>query len=301
MTKVLILYGGLSAEREVSLRSGKAVAAALEDIYEIELVDPTKELSSYIDKFRLADVVFPCLHGKHGEDGEIQKFLESIKVPFVGCDSGSSRLCFDKYAFFESLGPKGILFPKTKLVDYAGYQESELSSRPFVLKPNDEGSSIDTFIVRDPSAVDKESIKSAYLRHEKMILQELIDGIELTVAVIGDTSLPVIEIIPPENKEFDYENKYNGATRELCPPEHIGEEAQIRARKLAEQLHKLAGCRDLSRSDMIMTESNELYVLETNTIPGLTDQSLVPKAAQVSGLSMAQLCDMLVKLALNRT
>ena len=133
-----------------------------------------------------------------------------------------------------------------------------------------------------------------------MLLEELVEGIEITVAVVGDQALPVIEIIPPEAGEFDYENKYNGRSQELCPPEHVAEDIQAEARDLALRTHNLTGCRDFSRTDMILTPLGELWILETNTIPGMTDQSLLPKAAAAAGIPMPLLCDRLVQMALAR-
>jgi D-alanine-D-alanine ligase len=131
-----------------------------------------------------------------------------------------------------------------------------------------------------------------------MLLEELIDGTELTVPVLGATSLPVIEIIPPKNQEFDYENKYNGATQELCPPQHIDTPKQQEAQRLAELIHNQVGARHLSRTDIILDREGKMWVLELNTMPGLTDQSLFPKAAQSSGMSMPQLVQRLVDLVM---
>jgi D-alanine-D-alanine ligase len=122
-----------------------------------------------------------------------------------------------------------------------------------------------------------------------MLLEELIEGTEITVPILGDQALPVIEIIPPQGKEFDYENKYNGTTQELCPPQHVSAEKQQEAQRLAEKIHKAAGVRHLSRTDIIIDENGKLWVLELNTIPGLTDQSLFPKAAAAAGINMQQL------------
>jgi D-alanine-D-alanine ligase len=133
-----------------------------------------------------------------------------------------------------------------------------------------------------------------------MLLEQLVEGVEIAVPVLDNHALPVIEIIPPSGGEFDYENKYNGASQELCPPQHVTQSVQHRAQQLAEKIHSLCGCRDYSRTDMIVRPDGSLTVLETNTIPGMTEQSLFPKAAAVAGLSMAELCTQLVELALSR-
>lgn len=299
MSSVIVLAGGTSGERAVSLRSGAAVAEALgQKGHRVETLDPADGLDSLLPRLKQADVVFPALHGEGGEDGVLQRFLEDYGIKYVGPDSRASALCFDKARYNDLLKKHEILLPATEMVDFEGYRKSSLSDKPFVLKPNDGGSSIDTFIVRDLAKVDNVAIKEAFTRHRKLLLQELVGGDEITIAMLGDEPLPAIEIIPPEGGEFDYENKYNGQTRELCPPEHVSQVIQAQAQILAQKIHRLTGCRDMSRTDIIVTSADELYVLETNTIPGLTGESLLPKAAREAGYDMPALCDKLVKMAL---
>lgn len=301
MAFVFILAGGNSDEREVSLRSGAAVAGALEVAgHTIKLIDPKENLETYLPDFVGADVVFPALHGKGGEDGVVQMFLEQHGIPFVGSSSQASELCFDKAKYSRLLSERGIKVPETELVDISRYYKSDITKKPYVLKPNDGGSSIDTFIVRDLESVDSTKIEQAFNRHDVLLLQGLVEGDETTVGVLGDSPLAVIEIIPPQDSEFDYENKYNGKTQELCPPQHVGIDLQQQAQILAKSIHELTGCRDMSRTDIIITPNQELYVLETNTIPGLTEQSLFPKAAAQAGINMPELCDQLVRAALSR-
>ena len=298
MTRVLVLSGGDSAEREVSLRSGAAVSAALQAAgYESENRD-SRELAQ-ID-LAAYDVVFPALHGVGGEDGSIQQKLEDAGVKFVGSDAAASALCFHTAQWRDFVGAHRLPVAWGAVVTADTVQSHPLAQLPFVLKPFDGGSSIDTFIVRDAGMAPWQQIGEAFQRHQEMLIEQLIEGIEITVAVLGDRPLPVIEIIPPENGEFDYDNKYNGASQELCPPAHINPTVQEKAQRLALQVHELCGCRDLSRTDMIAQPSGDLVLLETNTIPGLTDESLLPKAAATAGLSMQQLCSELVELALAR-
>lgn len=301
MANVIVLAGGTSDEHEVSVRSGAAVARALAAAgYEVTTLDPANGLEQFLPKLQAADAIFPALHGAGGEDGELQKFLEAHKIRYVGADSQASALCFDKARYADLLMEHGIVTPATEVADQAHFEHSALRQRPFVLKPNDGGSSIDTFIVREPTRVDVAAIKQAFQRHRTMLLQALIEGIEITVPVVGSKALPVIEIIPPAGGEFDYENKYNGQTQELCPPKHVGAAVQKQAQALAEHIHHLTGCRDMSRTDFIVTPAHALYVLETNTIPGLTGESLLPKAAHAAGMDMAALCDRLMACALQR-
>jgi len=247
-----------------------------------------------------ADVIFPILHGVGGEDGTIQRQLDATGLQYVGSGVDASKLCFDKWLFKQHLKAHQLPVSEGGIVDMAAFRSSPLISSPFVLKPNDGGSSVDTLIIRDVSNLDQAAVAAAYTRHQTMLLEPLIQGHEITVGVLGDTALPVIEIIPPESGEFDYENKYNGRSQELCPPKHVSPEIQVKAQTLALQIHTLCGCRDYSRTDMIVTSTGDLRVLETNTIPGLTDQSLLPKAALAAGLDFPSLTDRLVTLAMNR-
>jgi D-alanine-D-alanine ligase len=301
MSRIVVLAGGKSDERDVSLRSGEAVKAALQKIeFEVIVVDPADNPETYLSDLKNDDIVFPALHGKEGEDGIIQRYFEANHIRYIGSDSKSSELCFDKFRYTEFLKSNGILVPETELVDYEQYKKSALTQQPYVLKPNDGGSSIDTFIIRDPEDIDEEAIKASFQRHNKLLLQALILGTEITVGMLNEHSLPVIEIIPPSNQEFDYKNKYNGATQELCPPINVSHDVQNEAKKLTERINQLCGCRDMSRTDIIITKSSRLFVLETNTIPGLTPQSLLPKAAFAAGHTMVNLCDSLIYNALAR-
>lgn len=298
MVKIVVLSGGNSDEREVSLRSGAAVANALTKAgHEVTTLDAA---NLNLDDLSQFDAVFPVLHGVGGEDGSLQAELEKRNIAFVGTGSEASRLCFDKWAYRESLGGD-LPLADGALVGAADYARNALAQAPFVLKPLDGGSSIDTHIVRDVASTPHDAIADSFHRHPTMLMERLVQGVELTVGVLGDEAIGIIEIIPPTDGEFDYENKYNGATQELCPPQNVGANVQSRAFELGLRAHELADCRDFSRTDiMFETATGKLYVLETNTIPGMTDQSLFPKMAAYAGMDMPTLCDKLVSFALAR-
>jgi len=301
MEQVIVLAGGVSGERQVSLRSGAAVADALKSKgYVVTIIDPVDNLGAHRAEIERADVVFPVLHGSGGEDGDLQALLDAWGVRYVGSAEDTSRLCFDKVAYKTFLRRHGIPLAKGEVVNQHDFWQSKLIMKPFVLKPFDGGSSLDTHIIRDVKNVPLAAINASFAAHNVMLLEELIDGVEITVAVIGAQAMPVVEIIPPASGEFDYENKYNGKTQELCPPKNVPAASQKTARELAERIHRLCGCRDLSRTDMICRVDGSLVVLETNTLPGMTDQSLLPKAAAQNGLPMPELVDYLVKQALLR-
>jgi len=294
---ILILQGGNSPEREVSLRSAANVAKALRELRHTVTTYDTKEgLEGLTAQLARANVVFPVLHGQGGEDGTVQDFLESYRVAFVGSKAEASRKCFNKATAKKLFEENALPTPRWEEVTAEGFATSPLISAPYVLKPHSGGSSIDTIIVRNPA--DYKMNLNVFERHGgKMILEELIVGTEMTVAILGAEALPVVEIIPPEGKDFDYENKYNGKTREICPPETITESIQEEAQSLAEQAHELLGARHYSRVDIMMSSNGELYVLEINTIPGLTEQSLFPKAAEAAGLPMSTVVERLIDMA----
>lgn len=293
--KILVLLGGISNEREVSLRSGKAVADALKanghEVLEYDPQQGTEGLAGFVGK---VDCVFPILHGRGGEDGTIQAELEKLGFKYLGSNSAVSKVCFDKSAFKEILNKLSILTPQSEIVTRLSIGNSPLLRSPYVLKPLNGGSSLDAFIIRDPG--NRTYDPRIFDHYQIMILEQLIEGTEITVPVLGNTALPVIEIIPPQGKEFDYENKYNGETQEICPPQHVDEAKQQEAQRLAERIHKEVGARHLSRTDIIIDNIGRMWVLELNNIPGLTEQSLYPRAAAVAGINMAQLAQKFVDM-----
>jgi len=298
MRKVNVICGGNSAEREVSLRSGAAVAKALENAgYKVAVLDP---VAAGIDEIVDCDVVFLVLHGAGGEDGTIQTELEKRGIKFVGSGSVASALCFDKWEYRKVITAAGLPMPKADTVQHREHAVHELAQDLHVLKPINGGSSIDTHIVRELGKIPHAAIAETFKRYQTMLIEELIDGTELTVGILGDAALPIIKIVPPEAGEFDYENKYNGASQEIVAPEDVDASIQKAAQELALKAHQLTGCRDFSRTDIMCDKTGKLFLLETNTIPGMTDQSLFPKMAAAAGLPMPTLCKQFVEMALNR-
>lgn len=295
--KILVIGGGISSEREVSLRSSISVAESLKASGHIVTYYDWDGTSQWLaDNASAHDVVFPVLHGQGGEDGQIQKILEDLDCKYVGTDSIHSQFCMDKTVTRNMLLAEGIKLPVGQKVDEKQYKEHKLFSEPHVLKPKDGGSSIDTFIFSDIAERDQNKVHAAFRTHKTMLIEQYIVGKEITVPVMQGKDLPVIEIIPPTDGTFDYQNKYNGLSKELCPPENVSQEVQKQATEIALKCHKVMGCRHLSRTDMIVS-ADGIFVLEVNTMPGMTGQSLFPKAAQYAGLNMNLLTDYLVKLA----
>lgn len=295
--KLVVLGGGNSPEREVSLRSAKAVAnAARQAGFDVEERDPAEGIE-FLNRLGAPLIVLPILHGKGGEDGVLQKELEKRGIAYLGSGSASSARCFNKWLTREDLLSAGVPMANAELVSRAGYHSSALSKKPHVLKVVRGGSSIGTLIARGNKPPSPDKIDAVFKLDSQAVLEELIEGDELTVPIFDKSALTAIEIVPPRGGEFDYENKYNGASAELCPPKSISPGLQSEAKRLAEIAHKIMKCRHLSRVDMMIRGTN-IFVLEINTIPGLTDQSLYPKSAAAAGMSMAELVKNLVKLVI---
>ena len=210
-------------------------------------------------------------------------------MPYLGSSSKSSRVCFNKSRAREELAKSGLPVAKGGAVTINDYYAHPLCKQPHVLKVQRGGSSIGTYIVRDPAQIDRAKVSEVFKLDKNAVIEELIEGVEITVPILDAKALLAIEIQPPEDQEFDYENKYNGKTLEHCPPVNISEEVQTAAQDLAEKVHNALGCRHLSRVDIIIRPDNSMIVLELNTIPGLTGQSLYPKAATASGIDMPSL------------
>ncbi|HET7827880.1 MAG TPA: D-alanine--D-alanine ligase [Candidatus Saccharimonadales bacterium] len=287
--KILVLGGGNSPEREVSLRSAKSVAQAARTAgFAVQELDPAAQPAFY-DNLDKDTIVFPILHGAGGEDGVLQKQLEKRDFAFLGSGSSSSDRCFDKLTTRQELAAAGLPVPAGGLVAEQDYPSHALAHRPHVLKVVHGGSSIGTLIIRDPNIDHSGEVKQIFGLGDDVLIEELIEGTELTVPILDNTALPVIEIVPPPHGEFDYDNKYNGQSQEICPPSSVGQDLQKQARKLAERVHKIMDCRHLSRVDIMLDKDSKLFLLEVNTMPGLTDQSLYPKSAKTAGIEMPSL------------
>lgn len=294
--KILVLGGGDSPEREVSLRSAKAVAeAASQAGFDVSTADP-RDGTKIFDEIDSSTVVLPILHGAGGEDGVLQKELEKRKLRYLGTDSVSSKKCFDKWLTREILVENDIPMAKAVRTNKLDYTRQELAKKPHVLKVLHGGSSIGTLVVRDPAKISRAQLDELFGLEDDAVLEELVEGVEITVPILDMNALMPLEIQPPESGEFDYENKYNGATKELCPPPSLASGQIKDAQKIAEKVHNVMGCRHISRVDIMLDKNGKLYVLEINTIPGLTDQSLFPKSAAQAGMTMTQLVTRFVEL-----
>ena len=296
---VTVLMGGWSAEREVSLASGAACADALNDVgYDVTRVDVSRNLKTLIDALKPApDVVFNALHGRFGEDGRIQSLLDILGLPYTHSGVLASALAMDKQSAKALFAARGIPCPEGKLLTIAEIGDSMPLNPPFVVKPNNEGSSVGVMVIRQG---DNRVTFNNWPSGDDVLVEQYIDGRELTVAVIGDRALGVTEL-RPNVAFYDYEAKYtDGKTEHLCPAP-IPDEITGLAMEYAVLAHQALGCRGVSRSDFRYddTESSpgRLYMLEVNTQPGMTPLSLVPEQAAHAGMSMSDLVAWMVENA----
>ena len=302
---IALLSGGVSSEREVSLNSGNQVFDALDkDKYNIVRYDPKTDLGRLVEDATGIDAALIILHGPYGEDGTVQGLLELLNIPYQGSGVLGSSLAMNKLAskiLYEKAGlpiPPYIALQKGDPPEPAAWVKQ--LDLPLVIKPNEAGSSVGMTIVKSQDSI-QEAVEKAFLHDSTIFLEGYIEGIELTGGVIGNRdlqALPLIEIIPDDAHEFfDYEAKYTaGVTQEICPA-RIDDEMTQKAQSYAKLAHRALFCSGYSRTDMILKDG-EIYVLETNTIPGMTATSLLPQAAQVAGLSFSRLLDQLIELCI---
>ena len=296
--KIGVLLGGNSAEREVSLASGKAISAACKELgHDVLDLDPQFDVRLLVPDLLTVDLVFNGLHGGDGENGVIPGFLQSLGVKYTGSRNEASAICMDKRISKALVHRKDLLTPNW--VSLAN--NDPLSSVgdlvfPVVIKPNDQGSTIGLTVVKDESELD-DAIELARKFANVVLIEEFIVGKEITVTVIGDKAYPIVEIVPSHGL-YDYECKYNQGMTEYFCPANIDKDLTKAIQESALKIHKLLGCRHYSRADFRLDENGKAWFLELNTLPGMTETSLVPKAAKASGLSFPELIQTIINEAL---
>lgn len=293
---ITVMLGGPSAEREVSLRSGAQVATALRSLgHQVNELDPKTE------KWRLpkgTDVVFLALHGTYGEDGTVQRRLEELGVIYTGCDPEASRIGFDKFLTKERCVVAGVPTARYLLIESPAASWPMGWDPPIVLKPARQGSSVGLQFVERVSDWSKALTEA--MRHDSLVLmEEKIVGRECTVGILADQPLPLVEV-RPKTGIYDYQTKYSVGTTDYFCPAPFDDATTVRAQAAGLAAFKAIGGRDYSRVDVIVKPSGDPIVLEVNTLPGMTETSLLPKAAAAAGIGYAELCQRMVDLALKR-
>lgn len=294
--KIVVMRGGTSAEREVSLRSGAAVAGALRG-----LGHAVTELDPQGDDWSLpagTEVVFLALHGTYGEDGTVQRRLETLGARYTGCGPEASRIAFDKVLTKESCAANNIPTARYLVLERASAPWPDGWAPPVVLKPVCQGSSVGLEFVNQRG--EWSGALSRSLGHDtRVLVEERIEGREVTVGILAGRALPLVEVRPKAGG-YDYHNKYTkGATEYLCPAP-LDATVTARAQEAALGAFRAIGGRDYARVDVMITRAGEPVVLEVNTLPGMTETSLLPKAAAAEGMDYGALCQKMVDLALVR-
>jgi len=296
--KVNIILGGSSSERDISLRSGNAVYDALKRVgIHCALVDPSRVAGNQTYQ---CDLAFIALHGSGGEDGVIQKTLERLKITYTGSDPDASAKAFHKGRAKELFRQYGIPTAEYKILKRNNWKQVLNGfPAPFFVKPVANGSSVGIYCVDDMTkAVEK--IDQSIKEHKEVMVERRIIGREFTVGVLGNEALPVIEL-KPKRPFYDYEAKYTAGMTEYLVPAPIDELLESSLKRIAIEVHEKLGLRDLSRTDFMTDTSGNIFVLEINSIPGLTELSLLPKAARAAGISFEEMCLRILSAAFDRS
>jgi D-alanine-D-alanine ligase len=295
--KITVLMGGMSAEREVSLDSGKACAKALTELgFDVTSLDAKDDFIEKLIKNK-PDKVFNALHGKFGEDGSIQGLLEHLKIPYTHSGILSSAIAMDKLTSKKIFKDAKINTPEYLVVkNLEDFKKSKIGY-PCVVKPNDEGSSVGVYIFNQLKKSNEDTVISLLKKYNFLILEKYIPGREIQVAVMGSKALGAIEIIPTRSF-YDYEAKYSSSAKtKHVIPVSMNESDYKKILDTALQAHNTLGCKGVTRSDFRYNESdkdNKIYILEVNTQPGMTNLSLVPEIANYYGLSFNELVEWII-------
>ncbi len=294
--KIAVLMGGPSAEREVSLATGRGISKALRslgaEVVEIDVRDENFPLPQNVE------LAFIALHGTFGEDGQVQQILEQRGVPYTGEGVEESRLAFDKIRSKEKFRQHGVRTPEWETIE--AHQRPRLAL-PIVVKAPRQGSTVGVHIVKASQDLDR-AIAGAAQYDRELLIEKFVPGRELTVGVLGEQALPILEIIP-KGGFYDFANKYpflnpqaGGGAEHVCPAK-LDQKKTAEVQKLALQAFRALGLQVYGRVDVILSEKEEPFVLEINTIPGMTEASLLPEAAAAAGISYAELCVRIIALS----
>lgn len=300
--KIGVLCGGLSSERDISLKSGHAIYdALLKEGLNVEEIDlQSEEEPAVIATLRKAsiDIAFIAMHGRFGEDGKLQALLEKMDVPYVGSDSLASAFAMDKITSRKIFEEHAIPVPAYRVCDRnvnADFFRGDVKF-PFVVKPSSQGSSIGISLVRSPEEIQR-ALSTAFCYDSRILIEDYIKGKELTVGILDTFALAPIEIVP-KSDFFNFQAKYSAGITDYLLPAPIAPELSEQVKALSLRAHRALGCRHFSRVDLLLDEQNNPFVLEVNTIPGFTATSLLPKAARYQGIAFSELCLTLLKMAL---
>ncbi|MEE9614314.1 MAG: D-alanine--D-alanine ligase [Thermodesulfobacteriota bacterium] len=288
MKKTGVLMGGTSGEREISLKTGGAVLKALQSRdYRAMLIDADNDVARRL-KTEGVEVAFIALHGGWGEDGSVQGMLEVMGIPYTGSGVLASAVAMDKVATKKFLYYHDIPTPPFRLVR-AGGKAAQPPPMPVIVKPPSEGSTLGVSVVKDPVAYDA-ALREAFRYGDTAMVESFIEGRELTVSILGERVLPIVEIIPKEGI-YNYQAKYTKGMTEFVVPAKLDKKVEGRVKAVALDAYTALGCSGAARVDMVMNKDEKPYVLELNTVPGMTEMSLLPMAAGSVGIGYAALIE----------
>ena len=296
--------GGASSEKNVSIKTGNAVINALSSIYKevTPIVVTENQDLAFLDDIGSGDIIFNALHGGVGENGDLQSTLELKNISYTGSDSKASKICINKHlsklvAQAEGIcTPEWVLYKNKKNNHQKLFNSSSKFSYPYIIKPNDEGSTMGLAKVEKESEVAA-AISSSLEFSNEIIVEEYISGREITVGVLGNKPLPIVEIFPQKDF-FDYECKYSEGMSNYVVPAKIDGKIASKIQDDALLIHEAIGCRHYSRVDFILDDSGQHYFLEINSLPGMTATSLLPMAAKEAGLGFDELIDLILNMGI---
>ena len=308
--RICIVYGGTSKEREVSISSGKSILKALSSEVNVSGYNFNGDLDDLLDNVRKFDLVFNALHGGDGENGEIQKFFYENNIKYTGSNAIASALAMDKHEAKKIcinnkiLTPNWLCYKKVIKLFQLEVEILRFCDTDIIIKPSDEGSSIGLSVIKDFDPKNKskrmmldEAIAKCYEVSDNVMIEEYIYGREMTVGILGNKILPIVEIVP-KNGFYDYDSKYiKGKSDYIVPANHISKDLEINICNNAMRIYKLIGCKHYARIDFRLSSDNKPYFLEVNTLPGFTDTSLFPMAAEAAGISYKNLLLKIINLA----
>lgn len=299
-----VLMGGKSSEREISLMSGRAMEASLRrQGCTVVAIDVDEQVAERLQQEKI-ELAVNALHGRGGEDGTIQGLLETLGIPYTGSGVLASAIGMNKVVTKRLLEFHGIPTPRFSVLRSSPSAEALSGGLPVgfdcpvVVKPSSEGSTIGVTIVEDPAAIEA-AYTRAFRHGDEILVEEYIEGHEVTVGIVEETPLPVIEIVPKE-AFYDYEAKYTKGMTEYIVPARLSQELTREVQRLALKVHQLMGCRGCTRTDFRVHHHGRPFVLEINTLPGMMETSLLPKAALAAGITYDQLVAKMVESALQK-
>tara|TARA_Y100001970_G_scaffold288803_1_gene417119 strand:+ start:1252 stop:2205 length:954 start_codon:yes stop_codon:yes gene_type:complete len=301
---IAVLFGGISSEREVSIKSAMEIISALKSKYDLQLIELNQlNFSNFVHTIKDNTLVFNALHGGEGENGQIQSFLSQHHIIYTGSGPMASMLAMNKH-FTKIIASENNIktpdwltfrFDKNNTPKLLSYKINEKLKFPVVVKPNFQGSTLGLSIIKNKNDID-DAIKLASIYSNEIIIEEFIDGRELTVGVLGNRALDIVEILP-KSGFYNYKSKYTKGETDYISPADLDANLANFIKEEAIRIYKAIGCRHYARVDFLLDKESNPYLLEINTLPGMCSTSLLPMSANSKGINFEELLDLIIKIA----